>query len=55
MLQRVTFIASVELDDDGFNWDTGREAVQEILTDGSAPHYDIRVTRVVRLETVEEE
>jgi hypothetical protein len=55
VLQRVTFVASVELDDEGFNWETAKAAVQDVLQDGSAPHHDLRVARVILLEHVEEE
>jgi hypothetical protein len=55
VLQRVTFVASVELDDGGFNWETAKLAVRDVLEDGSAPHHDVRVVRVIRLERIDEE
>lgn len=55
MEQRITFVASIEVDDEGFNWDTAAAAVRQVVMEGSAPHYSFLVHRVTRLENLEED
>lgn len=56
MIQQVTATVVLTVEqDEGFNWETAKAFVQEVLLDGSAPHHDIEVRRVTRLEWVEED
>lgn len=56
MVQQVTAMIVLTVEqDEGFNWESAKTFVQEVLQDGSAPHHDIEVQRITRLEWVEED
>ena len=51
MLQRITFVATMDVDTEGLDWSLATELVNEMLCGTD----DIRLTKVIRLEIPEDE
>lgn len=55
--QRVTFIGTLEIDTEGMDWAAARKAVSQALLDGDGRevNYTLNVSKVIRMEIVEED
>lgn len=55
-LQRVTFIAELEIDTDGMNWEMAEEKVNYALLHGDLEEeFTANVVKVIRMEIPEED
>jgi hypothetical protein len=55
--QRVTFIGTLEIDTEGMDWAAARKHIDQALLDGDGGDvaYALNVSKVIRMEIVEED